>query len=100
MKSNRRVTQHRQQRDTNNQEIGELRREVERLTRQVARLRRENDRLQGFTTEDEEAAPPAKPAAKATCPKCGSTNLGQLGLPNGKRVTACKACREWKSRPV
>ncbi len=100
--SNRRQIQHREKRDTNTKEVGELRREIERLTRQIARLRRENDRLQGLTTEKEDSPAPSasKLPNKPTCPKCGSTNLGQLNVPGGKKVTACRACKDWKTRPI
>lgn len=85
------------------QEIGELRRENERLIRQVARLRRENERLQGLSSEkDDDPVPTTTKAAgaRASCPKCGSTNLGQLTIPGGKKVTACRGCREWKTKPA
>jgi formylmethanofuran dehydrogenase subunit E len=93
--SNRRLVQHRQQRDTNTRDLADFKREVRTLKRQLSRANREVERLQGLEEEVEEK--PVK-TNRATCPKCGSTNLGQLTTPNGKRVTACKACRKWRSR--
>lgn len=89
----------REKRDSANQEVGELRRENDRLTRQVARLRREIERLQGLK-EDGETSPTAKEYKKPTCPKCGSTNLGQFQTPTGKKVTACRSCKEWRTKPA
>lgn len=102
--SNRR-TQHREQRETNNQEIAGLKKEIEQLTRQVARLRKENDRL--MSMDDKEGSPepenlPIERLSKALvihCPKCKSTDIGVLPLPSGKKVSACRSCKEWKSRP-
>lgn len=87
-------------RDAATQEAGELRRENERLTRQVARLRREVERLQGLKEDPAEESLTRKEHKKAACPKCGSTNLGQFQLPSGKKVTACRACKEWRTKPA
>ena len=98
--SNRR-TQHREQRDTSNQEIAGLKKEIEQLTRQVARLRKENDRLMSMDDRERSPDPLPKPAKELVihCPKCKSTDIGVLPLPSGKKVSACRSCKDWKSRP-
>jgi hypothetical protein len=86
-------------RDTNTQDVAELKKEVRTLKRQLARANREVDRLQGLKEDGDEEEKAAKPKQeRTTCPKCGSSDLGELATPNGKKVTACKACKKWRSR--
>lgn len=74
----------------------DLKKEVKTLKRQLARANREIARLQG-TVEDEDEETTTKTEAPK-CPKCGSTDLGQLDTPGGKRFVACKACKKWRAR--
>lgn len=92
--SNRRIVQHRQQRDTNTRESAELKKENEKLKRQVARLRKQVEKLDVPVEESPVETPKDKPA----CPKCRSTNLGEISTPNGKTITSCRACKKWRSR--
>jgi predicted nucleic acid-binding Zn-ribbon protein len=78
---------------------GDLKKEIKSLKRQLARANREIARLQGTVEEGEETTPEAsKP--KQACPKCASTDLGEISTPSGKTVVACRACKKWRSRPV
>jgi hypothetical protein len=78
-------------------DAGELKKEIKSLKRQLARAHREIARLQGVAAEDVEESPEAD-RPKAVCPKCGSANLGEISTPNGKKITACRACKKWRSR--
>ena len=98
--SNRRTIQHRLQRDTANQEVSDLKKEVESLKRQLARLRKENENLRQNENEKDEDEEVVSPTPASTCPKCGSDNLGKIGTPSGRVVTACRSCRKWRSKPV
>lgn len=95
--SDRRV-QHRQQRDTNTQEAADLKRENRNLRRQLARANREIERLQGIAEDKPVAEKP--PVEVAACPKCKSTDLGEVVTPGGKTITSCKSCKKWRSRPT
>jgi septal ring factor EnvC (AmiA/AmiB activator) len=77
-------------------DVDELKKENKSLKRQLARAEREIARLQGTIEEEVEESP--APERKPTCPKCGSTNLGEVSTPSGKTVTACRACKKWRSR--
>ncbi len=94
--SNRRITQHREKRDASNRERAELKKQNQQLRRQVARLRKKvaaaAEEVQDLVEEPEAQVPP-KPA----CPKCSSTELGEIKTPNGKVVMACRACKGWRS---
>jgi hypothetical protein len=83
-------------RDTNNQEVAELKKEVRTLKRQLARANREIARLQGTTEEKVEPEAKAPDPAVAVCPKCGSTSLGEIQTPSGKTVQSCRACKKWR----
>lgn len=84
------------QNETEPRTAADLRQENRSLRRQLAKLRRENLRLQGIV---EETSPdPEESAETPTCPKCGSTELGQIKTPNGKVVTSCRACKKWRSK--
>lgn len=74
----------------------ELKKEVKFLKRQLARANREIARLQG-TAEDGEETPGTQKQEAAACPKCASTNLGEISTPTGKVLVACRACKKWRS---
>ena len=78
------------------QDVEELHKENQSLKRQLARAEREIARLQGTVEEEIEESP--APERKPSCPKCGSTNLGEVTTPSGKSITACRACKKWRSR--
>jgi hypothetical protein len=73
----------------------DLKKEVKTLKRQLARAHREISRLQGTVEEKEEQV---TTKTEATCPKCGSTNLGEISTPTGKKFVSCRDCKKWRSR--
>jgi hypothetical protein len=75
---------------------GDLKKEIKSLKRQLARANREIARLQGTIEDDVEVTPEVK--SKASCPKCGSNDLGEISTPSGKKITACKSCKKYRSR--
>lgn len=94
--SNRRIIQHREKRDTSNRERAELKKENQQLRRQVARLRKkiiEAEEIREVASDEEEVVAPLKPI----CPRCASTDLGEIKTPNGKTVVSCRSCRGWRS---
>lgn len=76
---------------------GELKKEIKTLKRQLARAQREIARLQGVA-EDVEVSPDV--IKKPACPKCASTDLGEVTTPSGKTIRACRSCKQWRSRSV
>lgn len=94
-----RVTPHRPPRDTSTREAAELKREVERLKRQVARLRKQVEKLEP-EPEDPETGTKVPKASAPTCPKCLSSELGQVSTPSGKIILSCRACKKWRSKPL
>jgi len=96
--SNRRV-QHKPPRDTSTQDLAELKRELRNTKRQLARANREIARLQGTVEEKvEEEEEKTTVVTAMACPKCSSTDLGELSTPTGKTVYSCRSCRKWRSR--
>jgi predicted RNase H-like nuclease (RuvC/YqgF family) len=93
--SNRRVVQHRQQREANTREVAELKQEIVSLKRQLARAHREVERLKGIA-EPEEAQEKSEDAP--TCPKCKSQDLGRLETPAGNTYTVCRSCKHRQRR--
>ncbi len=80
---------------------GNLAKEIKSLKRQLAKANREIERLQGVVEEEiAENTDAAEEPPKPSCPKCESTDLGQISTPNGKRILSCKSCRKWRSRAV
>lgn len=92
--SNRRVTQHRQQREPNE---GDLKSQVRSLRRQLARAQREIERLQGLK-EPAAQPPPPEEKPRDPCPACGA-ELSHIRIPGGKQVSACATC-QWRSAPT
>ena len=75
----------------------DLKKEVDTLRRQLARLRRENERLRNEGTEE---SPDEDVEIVPSCPKCGSDQLAQVTTPSGKKISSCRACKKWRSRPA
>jgi hypothetical protein len=94
--SKRRVTPHKPAREGNTRELADLRRENDRLKRQVARLRKQID----HEVKEEDREPESKPEPRPCCPKCESTDLGEVTTPSGKKVLSCRGCKKWRSRPL
>lgn len=93
--SNRKLIQHRIQRDTSKKETADLKKENQRLKRQVARLRKRLDRddidldIESLTEEND--------VQKDKCPMCGSTDLGIIQTPSNKTIVSCKSCKKWRN---
>jgi cell division septum initiation protein DivIVA len=80
------------------EEESELKRENKRLQRQVARLRKELEQA-GIEDSDPDAEPVKAAPEPEKCPKCYSTELGEIETPSGKKVTSCRSCKKYRSKP-
>lgn len=98
-----RITQHRQQRETEAKEKADLKRENKALRKQLTRLRRQIQKLvETHQVAEQEAVETQEAiAVKETgnptggCEKCGSFNLARVTIPSGTLV-ACKDCKHRK----
>jgi hypothetical protein len=95
--SNRRLVQHRAMRDTNTQDLAELKKENTSLKRQMARLRKKIEELEAQLSGTEPEQAPELPVGIPICPKCKSEDLGEIETPSGKKFVACRACKKWRS---
>mgnify|MGYP002784370597 CR=1 FL=1 len=101
-----RITQHRQQRETEAREKADLKRENKALRKQLTRLRRQIQKLvETHGSVEQMAAEVAEPIAvkeggspTGGCEKCGSLNIARITIPSGTLV-ACKDCTHRKKEP-
>ena len=86
--SNRRVIQHRQQREANTRDKRELEQENRKLKREVARLRKEVEKAETpLETEEIEES-----KATLKCSSCKGINLASITTPSGKTRHICRDC--------
>jgi formylmethanofuran dehydrogenase subunit E len=97
-----RVTQHRNQRETEAKEKAQLKRENKALRKQLTRMRRQLQKMmETYTLASEVAQEIAQEAATieapktAGCEKCGSHSMTRLPVPSGILVV-CKGCHHRK----
>lgn len=94
-----RVTQHRNQRETEAKEKAQLKRENKALRKQLTRMRRQLQKMMETYAGASEAAQevaaeavvPAKAAVGSGCEKCGSMSVKRLSIPSGILVV-CTDC--------
>lgn len=99
-----RRTQHRAARDTNTQDVTELKQQIRILKRQLARANKEIQRLEKDDGEEgDSAAAPQSITKKSedsvttpSCPACSHPELGMLQTPSGKTIGVCKGCKKWR----
>lgn len=98
-----RVTQHRNQRESEAKEKAQLKRENKALSKQLTRMRRQLQKIMETYSSASEAAQElsqetivaeaiSTKVADEGCEKCGSQSLGRLPIPGGILV-ACKDCK-------
>jgi hypothetical protein len=78
-------------------DVEEMKKELKSLKRQLARANREIARLQGINDVKEEEVEAVNTKTFVVCPKCASSDIGEIVTPRNKKVLSCKSCKKWRS---